>query len=254
MRKILIIAAMLVTISCASADEISLNFVIHPQFDVNDFAETAEIIQQATIDSCMSINLYAGEIFKPALADSLILKYMGELPGMLFSPNDFLYFHQEKFPSFGLLAANIKSDSVTTLKKFVIKVDTLRIGIFCIYTPDWAVKNQLADGVQVRADVFAVAKEQVNKLRAQGCDQIIMLTSLSKNIVGYLVKEIDIDTVINFDYVTTKNVMMGNKEQTGYYYINSESGKFGRLKIKSTGNDITSDWLELSWKNEVSDR
>ncbi|MDP8210516.1 MAG: hypothetical protein RAO94_12125 [Candidatus Stygibacter australis] len=253
MRKIILIAALMVMISGLSADEISLNFFIHPQFTIDNM-EAVDKLQQATIDSCMSINVYAGELFKPALADSLVLKYMSQLPGMLFSPNDFLHYHQEKFPSFGLLAANIESDSVTTLKKFVIKVDTLRIGIFSIYSPDWAVKNQLADGVDVRADVFAVAKEQVKKLRSSGCDQIIMLTSLSKYVVSYLVKEIDIDAVVNFDYMTTKNTMMGDKEQTGYYYINSESGKYGRLKIKSAGKAITTDWQELSWENAGSGR
>ncbi|MDP8220488.1 MAG: hypothetical protein P9X26_04030 [Candidatus Stygibacter frigidus] len=253
MRKIIIIAAILMAISGASADEINLNFFIHPQFTIKNL-DAVDQLQQATMDSCMSINVYAGELFKPVLADSLVLKYMSELPGMLFSPNDFLHYHKDKFPTFGLLAANIESDSVTTLKKFVIKVDTLRIGIFSIYTPDWAVKNQLAEGVNVRADVLAVAREQVNKLRAEGCDQIIMLTSLSKFVVSHLVEEIAIDAVINFDYKNTKNVMLGEQEQTGYYYINSESGKFGRLKIKSTGNEITKDWQELSWKNAGSGR
>ena len=253
MRKLIILAALIIIISYAAADEISLNFFIHPQFTVENM-EAVDKLQQATIDSCMSINVYAGELFKPALADSLVLKYMSKLPGILFSPNDFLHYHQEKFPSFGLLAANIESDSVTTLKKFVIKVDTLRIGIFSIYSPDWAVKNQLADGVQVRADVFAVAKEQVKKLKASGCDQIIMLTSLSKYVVNHLADEIDVDAVINFDYMTTKNTLMGDKEQTGYYYINSESGKFGRLRIKSAGNAITTEWQEQSWKDAGSGR
>lgn len=253
MRMIILIAALLLIVSVVAADEISLNFFIHPQFRIENM-KAVDKLQQATIDSCMSINVYAGELFKPALADSLVLKYMSQLPGMLFSPNDFLHYHQEKFPSFGILAANIESDSVTTLKKFVIKVDTLKIGIFSIYSPDWAVKNQLAEGVRFRSDVFAVAREQVNKLKSAGCDQIIMLTSLSKDVTGYLVDEIDINAVINFDYVNTKNVMMGDKKQTGYYYINSESGKFGRLKIKSAGKAITTEWQERSWKNAGSGR
>ncbi|MCF7912116.1 MAG: hypothetical protein K9M99_06290 [Candidatus Cloacimonetes bacterium] len=249
MRKIVLLALFLSLNMIVHADEISLNFFIHPQFEVEDIAGLAAQLQEATMDSVMSINIYAGEIFKPAMADSVILYYLGRLPGMLFSPNDFLHYHQEKYPSFGLLAANIESDSVTTLKKFVITVDTLKVGIFSIYTPDWFVKQQYAEGVSLRADVFTVARKQVEKLKAAGCDQIVMLTSLSKYVVDSMASEIDVDSIINFDYAKTKNTMMGKDKQTGYYFVNSEKGNFGRLKITFTAGRISTEWQEHSWKD-----
>ena len=252
MRKILILALILSLNMIVHADEISLNFFIHPQFEVDSIEELSAQLQEATIDSVMSSNIYAGEIFRPALADSAILANLGKLPGMLFSPNDFLHYHQERFPSFGLLAANMESDSVTTLKKFVIKVDTLKVGIFSIYTPDWFVKQDYAEGVEIKADVFAVAKQQVNALKAAGCGHIVMLTSLSKYVVYSMAAEIDVDSIINFDYAKTKNTMMGTDKETGYYFLNSEKGNFGRLTISSAGDEIRTEWQEHSWKDVQS--
>jgi hypothetical protein len=249
MRKILVLALFLSLNMIVHTDEISINFFIHPQFEVDAMDVLAGQLQEVTIDSVMSINVYAGEIFRPALADSAILDNLGRLPGMLFSPNDFLHHYQERFPSFGLLAANIESDSVTTLKKFVIKVDTLKVGIFSIYTPDWFVKQNYAEGVEIKADVFAVAKQQVSKLKASGCQYIVMVTSLSKYVVNSMAMEIGVDSIINFDYARTKNTLMGKDKQIGYYFLNSEKGDFGRLAIRSADDGIKTEWQEHSWKD-----
>jgi hypothetical protein len=252
--RIVVILLMILIISRLAANEISLNFFIHPQFEVNDLEALASELRQATMDSCMSLNIYAGEIILPAANDSLIMQYLHNLPGILFSPNDFLHHHKLRFPSFGLLAANIASDSVTTLKKFTIKNDSIRIGIFTIYTPDLAVKKQFAPGVNFDANVFKIAKEQAHLLREAGCDHIILLTSLSRAVIYHLQKEIDLDSIISFDYITEKNSPLELSEGTKYYSFSSKNGKFGRLKISLENTEIKTDWQEIYWGDASRNR
>ncbi len=254
MRRTGLLILLIILFTGVWADEMSLNFFINPQFKCEGIDDLAAQLEKVTNDSCLSINIFAGEIFLLALSDSLIMNYLEKLPGLLFSPNDYLHSYKKMYPNFGLLATNIESDSVMTLKKFILSSDSLKVGIFTIYTPDLAVKHQFAEGVEFRADVLDLAGEQAELLRQSGCDHIIMLTSLSRPVVSYLVKEIDVDSIVSFDYKKTESSQMGNGNKTGYYSLQSQGGSFGRLRIKSEKNEIKTEWREKSWKNAAGYR
>ncbi len=254
MKRTGLLLLLLIVLAGIWADELCLNFFINPQFKVGDIDNLTAQLEKVTNDSCLSINIYAGEIFLPVLSDSLIMNYLEELPGLLFSPNDYLHFYKKLYPNFGLLATNIESDSVMTLKKFVLSNDSLKVGIFTIYTPDLAVKHQFAEGVEFKADVIDLARQQAELLRKTGCDHIIMLTSLSRSVVSYLVDEIDVDSIVSFDYKKTESSQMGRGNKTEYYSLQSQGGSFGRLRIKFDKTKIKTEWQENSWKNAAGNR
>lgn len=254
MRKYILLALLISAVPLICQTEISLNFFVHPKFAVAEIENLETHLTQVTADSVMSVNIFAGDIFAEPISDSLVLKYMDQLPGFLYSPEDFLYFHKLKYPRFGLLATNIESDSVTTLKKFVLTNDSLKVGIFSIYTPDFAVKNQLSKGTYLEADVYELVESQLKLFEAAGCDHIILLTSLSKFVVNHLVKEFSIDSVISFDYINYKDDKLSGKTPSDFYSIDSSKGKFGRLKISKMSKQTTGQWQEKYWQDEKSSR
>jgi hypothetical protein len=247
MRKISVLLFLICLTYIQADNEISINFFIHPQFSVQAISETSIQIQESAGDSCLSVNVFAGDIFYEAVTDSLFLEYLGKMPGLLYSPDDFLHNHGKKYPSFGMLASNISSDSVTTVKKFKLSSDSLKVGIFSIYTPDLAVKKNFAEGVVLHTDVFAIAREQVDKLKESGCDHIIMLTSLSRFVVNSLVKVVPVNTVVSFDYQREKDGKIRGAIETEYYYVNSSEREYGRLKVKKRGEAVISEWQKLRW-------
>ena len=170
---------------------------------------------------------------------------------MLYSPNDYLHYFREDKPGFGLLASNIESDSILIAKNFKLSNDSLKIGIFTIYTPDIGVKQDYADGVFIDGDVIDESIKQTRELEKSGCNYIIMLTSLSSFVVNYIIKEVELDGVVSYDYKTEKVKELRGKKTTGFYSIASNQGKFGRLLLTKSKDGVIDNWQEFRWQKNA---
>ena len=249
MKKINIVLILLIATISMAGNEIALNFFINPQFRCSNIDSLSIELEKITQDSVMSMNIFAGDLFFPVIKDSVVIENLEKLPGMLYSPNDYQHYYREDKPGFGLLASNIQSDSILIAKNFKLSNDSLKIGIFTIYTPDIGVKQQYANGVHINGDVIDETIKQTRELKKSGCNYIIMLTSLSSYVVNYIIKEVELDGVISYDYKTEKVRELQGKKTTGFYSIASSQGKYGRLLLTKAKDGIIESWQECRWQN-----
>lgn len=253
MKKIMILCIIMIT-AILSGNHISLNFFINPSFAVEKLETTAKDICAAVQDSVYSINIMAGDLFYESITDSIALDYMSLLPGSLYTPDDYLHYYPLGERNYELLAANIKSDSAAVQGNYQIHSDSLQVGIFAIYTPDLAVKKKFAEGVELNADILSSAQKQITKLQQDGCEHIIMLTSISRYVMSYLLDSLAVDTVISFDYKKVKDKKYKGKSDTDFYWVDSSKGKYGKLKLDYSKGRISSSWQELSYKNAAGNK
>ena len=178
--------------------------------------------------------------------DSTIIAFLDSVNCDLATPTDFMFSSVNRKLSFNILASNIKCDSIPIISNSIIETDSMKIGIFAIYTPDFVVKKNVNPKARLNMKVFEIAEEQA-KILARKTDFVIMLSTLTKYVDNDVVQNIPVDAVISFDYQKKGNATLDNKH-TKYFSILSFEGKYGKLRFEYKNGRLTKKWLEIGIK------
>lgn len=244
MKKLFwILSIILIAGTALAEDYLDLNFFIEPKFEHIEMNMVNFLVKNIRNDSIRQENILAGKILAPPLSDSLTVTFLNLVQPFLASPADYLF--HDKNVDFKLLISNIESDSIPIIKNTVIETDSFKVGIFSIYTPDFVVKNKIADHAIFDFDVFDIASQQANLL-AKHTDYVIMLSNLSKYIDNDIVTELPVDAVVSFDYQKKYNELLSN-HLTMFYSILTNQGNYGKLRLTYRNGKIRENWREIEF-------
>jgi len=244
LNKFIVIIVLIMILGILTAEDyIDLNFFVEPHFEYDNLNMVNFLIKNIQADSIQQVNIFGGKILQKAATDSMIIDFLNSVEPELTSPTDYLFSNQ--IIDFNLLASNIQSDSIPIIKNQIFVTDSIRVGIFAIYTPDFTVKNDLPEHVKFNFEIPDVIEEQVIQLAKQ-TDVIVMFSDLSKFIDADLMKKYEIDAVVSFDYQKKRNERLAN-HKTRWYSILTNKGNYGKLRIKYTGGDYSVSWQEVEF-------
>ncbi|MCD4795687.1 MAG: hypothetical protein K8R49_00750 [Candidatus Cloacimonetes bacterium] len=244
MKKLIVIVFIIGFAAGSFAEDyLDMNFFIEPKYNFDKTNLINFHVKNIRNDSIRQVNIFAGRILEKPRSDSMTVSFLNAIQPHLSSPVDYLYY--EKDVEFKLLISNIESDSIPIIKNEIIKTDSMKIGIFSIYTPDFVVKNNIAAHSEFDFNVFEIAKEQAEYL-AKRTDYVIMLSSLSKYIDNDVVKNIPVDAVISFDYQKKTNSVLSN-HLTKFYSILTNQGRYGKLRLIYKNGKIKKKWQEIEF-------
>ena len=227
-----------------ATDYLDFNFFIEPEF-AGDFDNLNLISEKTKNDSIRQINIFAGKILQKADSDSSVISFLDSVGCDFASPTDFLFYPVREQISFHILSANIECDSVPILKEAIIETDSMKVGIFAVYTPDFAVKNQINPKAKFGYEIFRTVEKECDNLKNK-TNFIIMLSNLGKFIDEDIVKKLTVNAVVSFDYQKKNNGVFSNK-RTHYYSIISKRKKFGKLRLKFENGKIRQRWTEINF-------
>ncbi len=225
-----------------SIEYLDLNFFIEPKFDDSNLDKEKFILENTFNDSIIQINIFAGKILKNAESDSSVIAFLDSINCQYACPTDYLFYEGSNTLNFKIISSNIKKDTIPIIENIILQTDSISIGIFSIYTPDFTVKNEINPNAEFDCDVFKIAKEQAKYLTKK-TDLVIMMSNVTKYIDEDIVKKLPVDVVVSFDYQKKKNGLLSNNK-TDYYSILSNRGKFGKLRLKYENGKITREWIE----------
>ncbi|MBN1326354.1 MAG: hypothetical protein JW996_00215 [Candidatus Cloacimonetes bacterium] len=243
MRIILIVVIIIVGCFLKALEKIEINFFNDPEFDFFDFDLVKESITKMEQDSVMQVNIMTGKILAEKESDIFTLAFLNISGCQIACPTDYPFRIKNQGMKFSLLASNISCDTLKIDDNIIVGKDTLKIGIFSIYSPDFAVKNDLAAGVKFNYDVFNTAYRQA-KILSIKTDYVIMLSNLSRDIDEDIVSSLPIDAVLSFDYLDREEKLFRNG-RTKFYSCSGRKGRFGKLIITKQGDMITEQWQQL---------
>ena len=180
LKKIIVLVFILLTLGFLFAEDyLDINFFIEPRFERDQINMVNFLVKNIRNDSIRQVNAFAGRILTEPQSDSLAAIFINTIKPEIVSPTD--YFFYDKSINHNLLISNIESDSIPIIKNIIIKCDSFKVGVFAIYTPDFMVRNNIADHAKMDTDIFIIAQEQAKYL-AQKADYVIMLSNVSKYI------------------------------------------------------------------------
>lgn len=244
MKKVIsFVFVMMILSSLFAEDYLDINFFIEPRFDHDKINMVNFLVKNIRNDSIQQVNAFAGRLLKEPQSDSLTAVLINILAPEIISPVDFIFF--DKTIENDLLISNIESDSIPIIKNKIIKCDSFKVGIFAIYTPDFAVKNNIAAHAKLETDIFRIVSEQ-SKYLAKKTDYIIMLSNVGKYIDNDIIKNLNVDAVVSFDYQKKRNELLSNKK-TNYYSILTKNGKYGKLRLEFNKGKILESWEEVDF-------
>ncbi len=216
---------------------IDLNFFVEPKFDFDDSNMVNFRIKNLQNDSIPQYTFLSGDILKGANPDSLIIDFLNIISPEFALPTDFKFSVQKM--NFPILAANLANDSLNIITNKIIRSDSIRVGVFGVYSPDFVVKNKI--NAKLNFEVFPLIKHYAEAL-AKEVDVVVMVSGLIKYIDRDAVKDLPIDVVVSFDYMKKRNEKFHKK--TDFYSIISKKGKFGKLRIIHENGNFKHQWIE----------
>lgn len=240
LKNIFIIIIIVVFNFVLNAEILDLNFFTEPHF--GNINKTDFIKNNTVNDSIKQINIFGGKILKNVSRDSIIIAFLDSVNCDYTSPTDYMFSALDYKINFEILASNIVCDSIPIITEAIIETDSIKIGIFSLYTPDFVVKKSINPNAELSMKVFDIAKELTETL-ADKTDFVIMMSSLSKYIDNEITKDLPIDAVVSFDYQKKRNEVLDNK-RTNYFGILSHKGIFGKLRFEYENGELTSKWIE----------
>ncbi len=225
-----------------SFDYLDLNFFIEPKFDDSNLDKENFILENTINDSIIQINIFAGKILKNAESDSSVIAFLDSVNCQYACPTDYFFYEGSDTLNFQIIASNIKHKQIPIIENIILQTDSISVGIFSIYSPDFTVKNEINPDSEFDCDVFQIAKEQAKYL-AKKSDLVIMMSNVTKYIDEDIVSKLPVDVVVSFDYQKKKNELFFNK-RTDYFSILSHRGKFGKLRLVFEKGKLDYEWLE----------
>lgn len=245
MRNILVVLIfMFFWVGLNGEDILELNFFIEPKFLPVNINMVNFLVQNIRNDSIRQFNIFAGKMLNSSQSDSLTLHFLNLIKPDLASPTDYLFTDFDL--RFDLLMSNVKCDSVTISDRYIIETDSLKIGIFSIYTPDWTVKNKLPDYVNFDFDFFELTGQIARDL-ASKADFIVLLSNLSQFVDTDLIHSLPIDVVVSFDYQKKNNLKL-NRGKSSFYSVLTNQGKYGKLRLVYQQGKISQAWQEVDFQ------
>jgi 5'-nucleotidase/UDP-sugar diphosphatase len=92
------------------------------------------------------------------------------------------YLNATRYAGFPILCANLEiSDPelrAAIKPSILLNVSGIKVGLFGLMTPDLLLLSEPGEGISVKADVEAVASQQVKSLRSQGADLIVAVSHM----------------------------------------------------------------------------
>jgi hypothetical protein len=243
-KIILLIFVFLILGSLFAEDYLDINFFIEPRFEHDQINMVNFLVKNIRNDSIRQVNAFAGRLLAEPQSDSLTAIFVNALEPEIVSPTDYIFY--DKSINHDLLISNIESDSIPIIKNKIINCDSFKVGIFSIYTPDFTVKNKIANHAKLDTKVFEIAKKQA-KFLAKKTDYVIMLSNLTKYIDSDIVKNLDVDAVVSFDYQKKRNELLSNKN-TNFYSILTKKGNYGKLRLEYHNGKVGGKWKEIKFK------
>ena len=241
-KTIIIIFYLISAIFLFSIEHLDLNFFIEPRFDENNIDKEKFVLENTVNDSIIQVNIFGGTILKEANSDSSIIAFLDSVNCQYACPIDFLFYEGSDTLNFQFIASNIKHEEIPLIENIILQTDSISVGIFSIYTPDFTVKNEINPDAEFDFDVFEDAAEQAKFLKKKS-DFIIMLSNMTKYIDEDIVEDLPVDVVVSFDYQKKKNELFSNN-RTNYYSILCHRGFFGKLRLTFENGKITREWIE----------
>ena len=244
MGKIILVVFILLIINFLHAEDyLDINFFIEPMFEHEQIYMVNFLIKNIRNDSIRQVNAFAGRILEEPQTDSLSALFINTLKPEIISPVDYYFF--EKDLVCDLLISNIESDSIPIIKNKIIKCDSFKVGVFAIYTPDFMVKNNIADHAKMNTNIFNIAKVQ-SEFLAKKTDYVIMLSNVTKYIDNDIVKNLQVNAVVSFDYQKKNNELLSNRS-TNFYSILTKNGKYGKLRLEYHNGKVQEKWEEIEF-------
>ena len=174
--------------------------------------------------------------------DSLTIETLTYMMPDYVSPTHF-DFELKNIKKINILSSNINSNRYPTHENVVIKNDSLMVGVFALYSPDYFVKNDVNPEFGLSPKYLNSFKKHVKKIKKNYPDIIIIvLSNLSKAVDRYFYNNIPVEAIVSFDYKNYSNTEFGEKQ---FYSLKSD--EIGVLLI----NRISRNELEISWEEKV---
>jgi len=242
-KRILIIFCSFIFLGLLQAENIiDLNFYNELKSDFYDFKEFREFQQSSRSDSIDCYDIFSGRILSRYEGDIFPLAFLNYVNCDIASPTDYLFTIDTSQLDFDLLASNISSDSLRILPFKILKSDSLKVGVFSLYTPDFFVKNEIGSKAKLNYDIFAIARAQTEFLRAR-TDVVVMISNLSKYIDSDIVNGLPVDVVLSSDYLQKSDGFLNDR--TRFYSIVSNKGEFGKLRLRYSAGTVEYNWSEI---------
>ncbi|MCK4340008.1 MAG: hypothetical protein KAW87_08490 [Candidatus Cloacimonetes bacterium] len=139
----------------------------------------------------------------------------------------------------------------------IILLDTLKIGIMGIVTPDFPhLYPELSKDLTFRFDIFNCAKEVVDSLRSQNTDIIISLNYLGNFLDKELIKKVpEIDFVIDYFETNYEEYYIHNPKHINIIHINFKQPSVIDICLqlkKDTHNMLIIDSLSVKLDSNLS--
>ena len=247
MKKIIMLIVVLLMLgSLFAEDYLDINFFIEPMFEHEQIYMVNFLVKNIRNDSIRQVNAFAGRLLAEPQSDSLTAFFINTVRPEIISPVDYFFYEKELYCD--LLISNIVSDSIPIIKNKIIKCDSFKVGVFTIYTPDFMVKNNIADHAKMDTKVFIIAKEQAEYL-AEKTDYVIMLSNVAKYIDNDIVKNLQVNAVMSFDYQKKNNELLSNRT-TNFYSILTKNGKYGKLRLEYHNGKVQEKWEEIEFNGK----
>ncbi|HPR18459.1 MAG TPA: hypothetical protein PLD62_09465 [Candidatus Cloacimonadota bacterium] len=243
-KATLLIILLIIGAGMAAEDYLDLNFFIEPKFEPIDLNMVNFLIKNIESDSIRQCHVFAGDILAGSQPDSLILYFLNTLQPDIAAPIDYLFANKDVHCN--LLMSNVLCDSVPILDRFIVKTDSIKVGIISAYNPDWAVKNDLPEEVKLDFKVFDRTRQLAREL-APDTDFIVLLSNMTKTIDADLIDTLPIDVVVSFDYQKKDNGRM-NRGKSSFYSILTNKGKYGKLHLKMHKHRLSYEWREVDFR------
>lgn len=215
----------------AFGESLELRFVIHPRLDPVQVA-TDSMQTPAENDSIRVVRIYGGKICKGKVSSKVVLETLQRVHPDCAMPTDYFFDSAAGTPR--IIASNIKPpDSLAFVKPWhIVAVDSLRVGIFSLYTPDYGVKRDLGKGIRFDYDVRQAARKVITELENR-CDVLILLTDIPKYAAEGLALELKdrIDWIVSTDYQSTQDTSWGSTR-----WRSIKNGYTGVLRLDANRN------------------
>jgi len=241
MKRVLTLLLLLLTLEIAAVDYLDINLFVDPEFKMEELNLVNFQLKNLVNDSIPQTTILAGDIISGTVSDSIVIEALNMFNPDLALPTGYHYTSQEI--NFPLMATNIISDSLKIISNKIIRSDSLSVGIFGIYSPDFSVKYKL--DAKMNFQSFKLI-QRYSKALAEEVDVVIMLSALGKYIDRDAVKDLPIDFVLSFDYKKGRTEKFHKK--TNFYSIISTSGKYGKLRLKYENGEISHDWQQIQFR------
>lgn len=236
MKKIIALVMMISALNLFGTEMLDFNFFVDPQFNYDDSNIINFKIKNLQNDSIPQTNFLAGDILKGSNSDSLIINFLNIISPDFALPTDYYFSIQQL--NFPILSANLANDSLNIITNKIIRSDSITVGVFGIYSPDFVVKNKI--NAKLNFEVFSLV-EHYSKALAKEVDIVILVSALAKYIDRDIVKDLPVDIVVSFDYMKKSHEKFHSK--TDFYSVLSKNGKFGKLRLTYENGEISNKWI-----------